>query len=193
MLKKENFRKERKMKKQTITGLVLVTVLMITGIAVAQPGGGMGNRQMGGQGESGHGERNFFQNIRPMMHILELTDQQREAVAEIIEEAKTEIESLHSAEEAGSHREEFIDLFSSASLTVAQMENLMNSRIENMRTVNSIVSRALVDIHDLLTDEQLAKLAAFDPSTMERGEGGHGGGANRGNGDRMNMGVHPNR
>lgn len=186
------------MKKRILTGLVLTAVLLITGIAVAQPGGdmnsGRGNRQMEGQRGNNQGGRDFFQSIMPLMRILELTDQQRESVSDIIEEAKEDIESLHSAEEPGSHREEFIDLFSSTTVTATQIENLMDSRMENMRAINTIVSQALVDIHDLLTDEQLAKLAEFDPSTMERGEGGPGGG-NRGNqdGGRMNMGVHPNR
>ncbi len=175
------------MKKQTITGLALIGVLLVTGIAIAQPGGTMGNRQMQGGRGNNPGGGNFFQNMLPMMRILELTDQQRESISVIIQDAKSEIELLHSTEEHGTHREEFMNLFSASTLTVADMENHMNSRIDDMKEKNTIIAQALVDIHDLLTEEQLSKLASFDPSTMERGEGGPG------SNSRMNTGVHPNR
>ncbi len=185
------------MKKRTITGLALIGVLLVTGIAIAQPGGNMGNRPMESARGNNPGGGDFFQNMLPMMRILELTDQQREAISVIIQNAKSEIELLHSTEEQGSHREEFINLFSASTLTVADMENHINSRIDDMKDKNTIIAQALVDIHDLLTEEQLAKLASFDPTTMGRGEGPGGnprGNHNTGgNGGRMNMGVHPNR
>lgn len=189
----------RKMKKRTITGLILALVLTITGIAIAQPGGGMGdrmngsmgNRQMEGQRNGNQEHGNFFRSILPLLHAAELTDQQRESVAEIIEDAKAEIESLDRPEDPGSRREQFIDLFSSSSLTVAQMESLIGPKIENIEATNRIVSQALVDIHDLLTDEQLEKLASFDPESMERRDGS--GRPRGGNDGRMDMGVHPNR
>lgn len=177
----------------TITGM-LATVLLLAGTAVAQHGG-MSGRSMDtrGMSEQSHGgaNGNFFHRMLPMMEILDLTDEQREAIGDIMEEARESIESLRVTEDAGSHRENFLELFSSTSLSVSEVEALLNERVEVMEEANTVIAGALVNIHDVLTLEQLALVAEFDPGSMEMrmgengGRGGHRPGAS--------MGVHPHR
>ena len=178
------------MKKATTTIAVLAALLLLGGSAIAQPGG-MSGMQMGNQGAQGHraGGEDFFQRMLPMMRMLDLSDDQRDAIAEIMEETRDSMESIRGTEEQGSHREEFLQLFSSSSLSVSEVENLLNSRLEVMEEVNAIMAEALVSIHNVLTPEQLAALAEFNPGSMDMR------GSDRGNTDhsRTNMGVHPRR
>lgn len=181
------------MKTRTTIIAGLAVVLLLAGTAIAQPGGmsgrSMGDRSMSQQ-RPGGGD-SFFQRMLPMMRMLDLTDDQREAIGDIMEEAQESLESIRGTDEAGSHREEFLEMFSSSSLSVSEVESLLNERIEAMEEANGIIAEALVDIHNELTPEQLAALAEFNPGSMEMrmGEGGMGG---RSSG-RNNMGVHPHR
>lgn len=183
------------MKTRTTIIAGLAVVLLLAGTAIAQPGGmsggSMGDRSMSQQRPGDGGGDNFFQRIQPMMRMLDLTDDQREAIGDIIEEARESLESIRGTEEAGSHREEFLEMFSSSSLSVSEVEALLNERIEAMEEANVIIAEALVGIHDELTPEQLAALAEFNPGSMEMrmGNGSMGGRSSGGN----NMGVHPHR
>ncbi|MCD4707712.1 MAG: Spy/CpxP family protein refolding chaperone [Candidatus Sabulitectum sp.] len=180
------------MRKRTMTIAALATLVLLAGTAIAQPGGmsgrpmnhaGMDQQRPGGPGSD------FFQRILPMMRMLDLSDDQREAIGYIMEDTRDSIESLRSSEDAGSHRDNFLELFSSSTITASQVEALLNVRVETMKDVNRIIAQALVDIHDVLTAEQLATLAEFEPGSMEMRMGdrdnmGHSG---------TNRGVHPNR
>jgi len=182
------------MKTRTTIIAGLAMVLLLAGTAIAQPGGmsgrSMGDRSMSQQRPGGGGD-SFFQRMLPMMRMLDLTDDQREAIGDIMEDAQESLESIRGSEDSGSHREEFLEMFSSSSLSVSEVESLLNERIEAMEEANGIIAQALVDIHDVLTPEQLAALAEFNPGSMEMrmGEGGMGGR----NSGRNNMGVHPHR
>ncbi len=175
-----------------MTIAALTAVLLLAGTAIAQPGGmsgrpmdrgGMDQQRPGGEGGD------FFQRMLPMLRMLNLTDDQREAIADIMEETRHSMESLRGTEEAGNQREKFLELFSSSTVTVSQVEALLNTRLDTMEEMNGIIAQALVDIHGVLTSEQLAALAQFDPGSTEmrmgdRGNTGHPG---------ANMGVHPHR
>ncbi len=190
--------KANEMKKGTMT-IALLAALLLVGTAIAQPAGNSGrtgnNRNSAEQRPGG----NFFQRIRPMLGILELSDDQREDIASIIQDADSSIQSIREAEEHGTHREDFLEMFSSSSITVTEVESLFNERMEIMEEINRICAVALVDIHDVLTPEQLAMLADFEPGSMEmrnhEPRGANGRGMERGNGrdQGMNMGVHPIR
>ncbi|MCK5133915.1 MAG: Spy/CpxP family protein refolding chaperone [Candidatus Sabulitectum sp.] len=181
----------------TITGM-LAAVLLLAGTAVAQHGG-MSGRSIGtrGMSEQSHASAsasasgNFFQRMLPMMRILDLTDEQREAIGDIMEEARESIESIRGTEDAGSHREDFLELFSSTSLSVSEVEALLNKRVEVMEEANTVIAGALVNIHDVLTPEQLALVAEFDPGSMEMRMGENGGRGDHRPG--TSMGVHPHR
>ncbi|MCK5786322.1 MAG: Spy/CpxP family protein refolding chaperone [Candidatus Sabulitectum sp.] len=169
------------MKRKTTVIATAAAILLLTGAAIAQPGG-MPGRGMEHQRPGGQAGGDFFQRMLPMMRMLDLTDDQREAIMDIMEETRNSMESLRGAEEAGDQREDFLELFSSPTITTSQVESLLNGRLDKMEEANVIIARALVDIHDLLTAEQLATLAEFEPGSMEMRSSEHGG-----------MGVHPHR
>ncbi len=146
-----------------------------------------GNRGMQEQNSGG----GFLSRIRPMLGMLDLTDDQREAIGDIMENTMESMQSIRGTEESGTHREEFLNMFSSSTISVTEVETLLNGRIDAMEEMNRIVAVALVDIHDVLTPEQLATLADFEPGSMEMRNGEHGRGNDRNHG--MEMGVHPNR
>ena len=180
------------MKKGTVT-IATLAIMLFAGTAIAQPDGmGMSNRSMEhretGQQRPG---AEFFQRIRPMLGILDLSDSQREEIGEIISTAVESMESIREGTEGTSHRDDFIQMFSSSTISAAEVENLLNGRTEVMQEMNSIVAVALVDIHNLLTPEQLSTLAEFEPGSMEmnREEQGRSGDRHQ----RNNMGVHPTR
>jgi len=176
------------MKKGITIIAMLAAMVLLAGSAVAQPGGMQGRPIVNNQGHSGP-EGDFFQRMLPMMRMLNLTDDQREAIQDIMEETRESMENIRGTEDPGSHRDEFLELFSSSSLSVSEVENLLNQRIEAMEDANSIIAEALVDIHDVLTPEQLAALAEFNPGSMNSGMGNRGQNGRSGS----NMGVHPHR
>ena len=180
------------MKKKTIT-IAALAVLLLAGTAIAQPGGmGMPNRSMGNQNMAEHASGGgFLQRMRPMLGMLDLTDDQREAIGDIMETARDSMESIRGTEENGSHREDFLNLFSSTTISASEVESLLNDRVDAMKEMNAIIAVALVEIHDVLTADQLAILADFEPGSMEMRNGEHGRGNERNHG--MEMGVHPNR
>ena len=133
----------------------------------------------------------FLSRIRPMLGMLDLTDDQREAIGEIMETARESMESIGGTEESSTHREEFLNMFSSPTISATEVETLLNGRIEAMEEMNRVVAVALVDIHDVLTPDQLEILADFEPGSMEMRNGEHGRGSGRNHG--TEMGVHPSR
>lgn len=179
------------MKKRITIIAVLAAMVLLAGAAVAQPGGAQGRPMGNNTGHSG-AEGDFFQRMLPMMRMLNLTDDQRDAIQDIMEETRESMASLRGTEDPGNHRDEFLEMFSSNSLSVSEVENLLNQRLEAMEDANSIIAKALVDIHDVLTPEQLAALAEFNPGSMDMGIGNRG---QSGHSDRSgaNMGVHPHR
>jgi Spy/CpxP family protein refolding chaperone len=189
-------RKEIEMKNGKMVIGTLAAILLLGGTANAQPcgmpgGGGMDRDDMGGQRPGGPCD-GIFQNMLPMMRMLDLTDDQREAVALIVEGAEDSIEAIRETDETGNLREEFLQMFSASSLSAAEVEAHLNGRLEAMKDMHAILAAALVEIHDVLTAEQLAALAELDTDSMEMPMGGNCGGRDTGNRG-CGMGVHPQR
>jgi len=155
------------------TTATIVAVLLFAGTATAQPGE-MHGRPMGGPGMQEPGTE-FFQRMLPMIRMLNLSDDQRESIGGIIHDAQASIASTRETTEVVSHGEEFLDLFSSSTLSVSEVEALLNKRVEAMKEVNEAVASALVEIHNVLTEEQLAALREFAPGSMGVGAGPGGG------------------
>lgn len=175
----------------------VAAVLLLGGAALAQPGmmsGGMngpgGMNQHRDMEQQGGGM--FLQRMLPMLQHLDLTDDQMEQVHEIMDNARERIESIRGIDDHESMREQFRDLFTSSSITVAEVEDLLNQRIDSMEEMNAIIAQTVVEIHGVLTEEQLQAIADFQP-----GEGGmHSGGQ----GEHAPMmrggsgpGIHPQR
>ncbi len=155
----------------------IAAVLLLGGTALAQPGmmsGGMngpgGMNQHGDMEPQGGGM--FLQRMLPMLRQLDLTDDQMEQVHEIMDNARERMETIRESDDHESMRERFRDLFTSSSISVAEVENLLDQRIDSMEAMNSIMAETIVEIHGVLTEEQLQAMADFEP-----GEGGmHSGG-----------------
>ena len=143
--------------------MIIGAVLLIGGAAMARPG------MMPG-GMNGRGAMNL-ERVLPMLHNLDLTDDQMEQVHEIMDNARERMESIRDAEDADSMRERFRDLFTSSSLTAAEVENFLNQRLDNMEAINSIIAETVVDIHDVLTGEQLQIMAEFEPGHGDTHQG----------------------
>lgn len=162
------------MKKRTTLTALAAVILLTAGTALAQPGGmhtgGAGGR--GGMEQQGGGM--VLQRFVMMLHRMDLTDEQMEQVSGIVEDARDEIEAIHGTDDREGIREQFRDLFTSSSVTVTQVEALLNDRLDDMREVNSIIAEAIVEIHGVLTAEQLQTIADFDPGEMEMHNSGHG-------------------
>jgi len=168
------------MKKKIATIAVLAALLLAGGSAIAQPPGMGGGPITGRGGMEGPGRGgDMLQGILPMLHSLDLSDDQKEELRTILDNTREQIEALRETEDGNTIREQFRDLFSSSSITAGQVENLLNERLGRMEEMNSIIAAAIVEVHGVLTADQLAAIAEFDPDLLEmHGEDGpmmHGG------------------
>jgi len=146
--------------------LVLAAATVAAGVALAQgwgPRGGGGGMMgfggpMAGMGGFGPDDPAAF---RMLAERLDLTDGQKEQVESILEEARLEIDSI--LEEAGSPdgRPRFMELFTAADLTVADLEAAFPATDEVREAIRGVTFGAVVEIHDVLTAEQLEELAAI--------------------------------
>ena len=185
------------MKKRMTMITVVAAVLLLGGTALAQAGmvsGGMNSRggmnQHREMGQQGGGM--FLQGMLPMLQHLDLTDDQMEQVHEIMDNARERIESIRGTDDHESMREQFRGLFTSSSISVAEVESLLNQRLDSMEEMNSIIAETVVEIHDVLTEEQLQAIADFEPGEGDMHFGGQGEHAPVMRGG-SGPGTHPNR
>lgn len=181
------------MKKRTTMMAIGAAVLLLGGTAIAQPGmmrGEMGTG--GGRGTTGENGGMVLQRILPMLHHLDLTEEQAAEIREILDSARDSIQELRESEMHEGMREQFRDLFCSSTISITEVEALLNDRLQSMEEVNSITAEAIVDIHGVLTEEQLQALADFDPGEMEMHSGRHNGPARSMHGC-SGAGIHPSR
>lgn len=165
------------MKKRITMIATIAAILLLGGTALAQPGmmsGGMngpgGMNQHRDMEQQGGGM--FLQRMLPMLQHLDLTDDQMEQVHDIMISARERIESIRGTDDHEGMREQFRDLFTSSSISVAEVEDLLNQRLDSIEEMNTIIAETIVEIHGVLTAEQLQAMADFEP-----GEGGmHSGG-----------------
>ena len=162
---------KRKMK--TI-GVIAITASLLAGTALAQ---GFGDHPPSGAGRPAeammHGSRGLggpggntggpgFENLerfRMMFRGLDLTFDQIEQVEGIIADTREEIEEIIDAAEASDIRNSFIEMFTSPTLTVRDLETTLGAMDETRDAVKDVVYVAIVDLHNVLTVEQLDKLA----------------------------------
>lgn len=170
------------LQKIKITGIAILAISLLAGTAMAQgwdrPGGGprMGAAEMspgpgapGGQG--GFGMENLAR-FRMMFRYLDLTDDQAENIRSISEIAREEARAIMEAARGTENHASFIEIFTSPTLTVSDLENATSEMEEVQEDMQEVIFQAMVDIHDVLTAEQLEKLA--DLAEEHAGEMGHG-------------------
>ena len=180
-----------------MTRLTTAAVLLLGGAALAQPGmmsGGMngpgGMNQHRDMEQQGGGM--FLQRMLPMLQRLDLTDEQMTEIHVIMDNAKERLELLREADDHQGMREQFRDLFTSSTITVASVENLLNQRLAAMEDANTIIAEAIVEIHGVLTDEQLQAISDFEPGEGAMHPGGPEGHAPVMRGG-SGSGMHPQR
>ncbi|MEN8207628.1 MAG: Spy/CpxP family protein refolding chaperone [Candidatus Fermentibacteria bacterium] len=179
--------------KMKTIGITILALLVLAGTAIAQgPGGwsphadGPGGRihEMG-PGAGGPGQQGGFgiENLarfREMFRHIDLSDEQIEEIRSITETARAE--SMEIMQEAGRPEDHpsFMDIFTSPTLTVSDLENAVGRMNEVRDEMQAVIFEAIVDIHDVLTLEQLDELSEI---AHEHAEGmGHGTGMDHGSG-----------
>jgi len=166
---------------------VLAAATLATGVAFAQGGGCPAMMGGGGPdgGMPGFGPENpaaFWM----LSQQLDLTDAQQAEIETILEETRDEIDAIF--EEAGppEERPRFMELFTATELTVADLEAAFPGSDEVRDAVRALTLSAIVEIHDVLTADQLAELAEIVEEHGAMGPGcgfgmmGHGGMMGRG-------------
>lgn len=123
--------------------------------------------------------------FRMMFRGLDLSDSQKEEIRSIVESARDDVRAI--VEEAGApdERTPFIELFTQPVLTVSDLEENLGAMDEIREAARDIIMQAIVDVHDVLTVEQLEELAAMAE------EHGPGMGPGRGHGMGMAPGGGP--
>ncbi len=134
-----------------VIGITVLAVIMLAGTAIAQGPGGPGQN-------SGFGMENL-ERFRMMFRHMDLTEEQADEIESITEAAREEVMAI--MEEAGRPEDHtsFMDVFTSPTLTVSDLEETMGQMDEVREAMRDVIFEAMVDIHDVLTAEQLEKLA----------------------------------
>ncbi|MBN2585803.1 MAG: periplasmic heavy metal sensor [Candidatus Fermentibacteraceae bacterium] len=165
------------------TGKAMVTaaVLMIltAGALLAQGPGGWGGQSGGPMMGPGGGQLAGFgmerlAQFRMMFRELDLTEEQQEEIRSIVEDAREQVEAILESARPVEDRETFMDIFTSPTLTVRDLEESMDQMDQVREDVRDIVLQAIVDVHDELTAEQLQELSEMAEEHAFGMEEGHG-------------------
>ncbi|MDJ0749016.1 MAG: Spy/CpxP family protein refolding chaperone [Woeseiaceae bacterium] len=135
------------MRKTTIALLAAVSLAVISSAALAERGGPPG--MFGGFPGPGL-------MLEHMADHLDLDDAQRDAVNNILEAAKPEIEALREKARANREALEALDVNDAAYST--ELNNIAISNGELATEGTLLFTRIRADVHAVLTDEQIAKL-----------------------------------
>jgi len=159
----------------------MAAALLLTAAAYAQPMmGETGGPRGGGRPRMSEGPSEMGQlgGFLRLLRALELTDTQREEVRTVFEDARDDIRAEMESTRSDDGRRRMLELFASPDLSEAEVLELMAEGDETRDSIRRIVARALVDIHDLLTAEQLTRLAEIIEEGPPEGgpHGGPGGG-----------------
>ncbi len=184
-------RKEKMSRKNKTIGIAVLAIMILAGTALAQgPGGwspqaggyemGSGQEGPGGPGQQGGFGMERLEQFRMMFRHIDLTDEQIEEIQSITQAAREE--GMDIMEEAGRPEDHtpFMDLFTSPTLTVSDLEEAMGQNSEIREAMQDVIFAAIVDIHDVLNLEQLDKLAEM--AGEHAGAMGHDSGMDHGSG-----------
>jgi len=108
-------------------------------------GPGMGNDQMGG--------------LVRLLSALDLTDEQRTEIRTITEDARDDMLAVRESVQGSNPREELMALFVREDISLAEVKDVFDDMDRIQEEVRDIMLEAFVDIHDVLTSDQLAELA----------------------------------
>jgi Spy/CpxP family protein refolding chaperone len=157
--------------------ITAATALMLAAVASAQPMmGEAGGPRGGGRPRMSEGAPEMGQlgGFLRLLGALDLTEEQRGEIRTVFEDARDDIRAEIEGTRSDDDRRRMLELFASQDLTETEVLALMAERDETRDRIRGIIARALVDIHDLLTREQLARLAEIVEEGPPAG-GSHGG------------------
>lgn len=130
--------------------------------------GGMGPGPCGPPGGPPGGPRGGemmpmeFQRLHRLLGALDLTPAQMDEIRSIVESVREEIMDLRErrGEEAFSPSS-FAEVFARERLTVEDLEDFFDEGRELREEILEVVLEGLVDIHDVLTEEQLDRIVVI--------------------------------
>lgn len=179
-------------KKMKIIGIVVLAATLLVGAVSAQGygrrGGGNGmdcnmeDYEMSGRsgnglrGRGGMGGYGMSVGLMRLYWNLDLTDNQEDEIEDIMENARDRIEAIMDdmpEEDMGSG---LIELYTSPNLSVSDLEDYFEEKNEFQNEIRGIMFQALVEAHDVLTDEQLEELAELAGNFSDQGGSGGSGG-----------------
>lgn len=108
-------------------------------------GPGMGNDQLGG----------FVR----LLSALDLTDGQKTEIGTIVEDAREDMIAVRESVQGSNPREELMALFVREDISLAEVKAVFDNIDRISEEVRDIMLEAFVDVHDVLTSDQLAELA----------------------------------
>lgn len=154
-------------RKMQIVGIAALVLTLLAGTAIAQGPGGWGptaGGPRGGRTEMAPGQQGSFgmENLarfRMMFRYLDLTDEQIGEIRSITENAREEAMGIIEGAGRPEDHATFIEIFTSSILTVSDLEEAAGQRDEIKEAMQDVIFEAIVDVHDVLTVEQLDKLA----------------------------------
>ena len=135
------------MKLQTVLIVSVLAVAGLTATAKASPGFGP---------EPFPGGPNIAHRLEHMADHLDLTDEQRVSVKNILDAAKPEIEAVR--EQARANHEALQALDPADPAYDAELNNIALSNGELATTGTLLAVRVRSEVHAILTEEQIAKL-----------------------------------
>lgn len=158
--------------------LVMTAALLLAaaGAAQARPfhGGMEHGPEMHGPGELPPPDDPLaLHGMMRLLDRLDLSDEQWDEVDGILEAARTEVRELvESGTEPGAMMDEFLEVFSRETVTASDFEALAGRMEERRAAIRAVGSRAIADIHDVLTAGQLESIRTFLESRASAGMGG---------------------
>lgn len=162
--------------KKVIIGIIALTVLAAGAIFVVAQRGTNTNKGMGGPGGFGHGGRGPMAGM--MLKGLDLTDEQKAKVKEIMEAGRTNIEPL--MQQMRDNRAKLAGQGTDGKFDQAAVEALAAEQSGIMGKLIVEKEKHKAQIFALLTDEQKAKAAEFRTKHQDRMKNGKGFGGRHG-------------
>jgi Spy/CpxP family protein refolding chaperone len=170
--------------KMRILGITALAVLLLAGTAMAQPPGGWNppgggafetdnGPGGGGPGQGGGNAMEILGRFRMMFRELDLTDSQVDEIHSIVDTAREDARAIMEAAGGPEERTPFMEIFTSPVLTAGDLEEVIGQNSEIRDAIQEIILEAIVDVHDVLTAEQLEELASM-AEEHSFGMGGHG-------------------
>lgn len=125
-------------------------------------GGFAGSPGMGSGFSGGHsmgGGNDQMGGLIRLLSALDLTDEQRTEIRTIAEDAGDDMLAVRESVHGSNPREELMALFVREDISLAEVKDVFDDIDRIQEEVRDIMLEAFVDIHDVLTSDQLAELA----------------------------------